>query len=67
MSLSTGTIKHYNAERGYGFIKQDNGGDDLFVHVSGVEEGSVLSAGKRVQYKEEPGRKGPQAAEVSEI
>ena len=48
-----GTVKFFNAERGYGFIKPDDGGRDIFVHISAVERAgmSTLNEGQRLTYE----------------
>jgi len=64
--MSTGTVKFFNSEKGFGFIVQDDGGKDLFVHCSEIqnyEEGSV-SEGQKVEYEVGEGRKGPCATDV---
>ncbi|GLK78185.1 cold-shock protein [Methylopila jiangsuensis] len=56
----SGTVKFFNAEKGYGFIKPDDGGSDIFVHVSAVTRSglSSLSEGQHVSFDVEPDRKG---------
>ena len=51
--MATGTVKWFNAQKGYGFIVQDNGGPDVFVHISAVERAglSSLNEGQVVQYE----------------
>ena len=55
-----GTVKFFNAERGYGFIKPDGGGRDIFVHITAVEQADLqtLNEGQRVSYETEPDKKG---------
>jgi CspA family cold shock protein len=56
----TGTIKFFNAERGYGFIKPDDGGRDVFVHITAVERAGLkdLTEGQRITFEVEPDKKG---------
>ena len=62
----TGTVKWFNAERGYGFIALANGGKDVFVHVSALENSGLtgLSEGQSVIVDVVAGRKGPEAARL---
>ena len=55
-----GTVKFFNAERGYGFIKPDDGGRDIFVHVTAVERAGLksLNEGQRISFDVEPDKKG---------
>ncbi|MBX9739494.1 MAG: cold shock domain-containing protein [Beijerinckiaceae bacterium] len=63
-----GTVKFFNAEKGYGFIKPDDGGRDIFVHVTAVESAGLrsLSEGQRITYEIEPDKKGkgPKAVDL---
>lgn len=68
MAKAKGTIKFFNAQKGFGFITPDNGGKDLFVHSNNViGDARSLREGQKVQYVEGPGRKGPEATEVEVI
>ena len=55
-----GTVKFFNAERGYGFIKPDDGGRDVFVHITAVERAGLKSLveGQRISFDVEPDKKG---------
>jgi cold shock protein len=57
--MPTGTVKWFNSQKGYGFIQPDNGGKDVFVHVSAVERAglSSLNEGQKVSYEEQQDRK----------
>lgn len=63
-----GTVKFFNADKGYGFIKPDDGGRDIFVHITAVERAGLasLSEGQRVTYEIEPDKKGkgPKAVDL---
>jgi cold shock protein len=66
----TGTVKWFNATKGYGFIgRDDNGGDDVFVHFSSIQmEGyRALKQGQKVEFEVEQGPKGLQAANVTAV
>ena len=68
MSKSRGTLKFFNAQKGYGFITPDDGSKDLFVHTSNIEGGgATLREGQKVEYVLGHGRKGPEATEVHAI
>ncbi|WP_434355594.1 cold-shock protein [Parasalinivibrio latis] len=69
MAKSTGLVKWFNEEKGFGFITQDNGGADVFVHFrSIVSDGfKTLSEGQKVSFDVEQGQKGPQAANVTAL
>lgn len=59
MSLQ-GTVKFFNADKGYGFIKPDDGSRDIFVHITAVEQAGLrsLNEGQRISYDVEPDKKG---------
>ncbi|MCT8003039.1 cold-shock protein [Sphingomonas sanguinis] len=59
-----GTVKFFNADKGYGFITPDNGGTDAFVHVSAVERAGMitLQQNQRIGYELEQDRRGKMAA-----
>jgi len=64
--MATGTVKWFNAEKGFGFIAQDDGGADVFVHFSAItgEGYKELREGQKVDYEVTQGQKGPQAQNV---
>ena len=62
--MATGTVKWFNSTKGYGFIAPDNGGSDVFVHISAVEQAGLsgLNDNQKVTYDIETGRNGREAA-----
>jgi CspA family cold shock protein len=64
----TGTVKWFNASKGFGFIEQDEG-EDVFVHYSAIAGDGYrsLEEGQRVEYEVVEGERGPQAQEVSAL
>ena len=66
--MASGTVKWFNAEKGFGFIAQDNG-SDVFVHYSAIEESGFksLNEGDQVEFQVVQGAKGPQAQAVKKV
>ncbi|MBT2644221.1 MULTISPECIES: cold-shock protein [Bacillaceae] len=66
--MEQGTVKWFNAEKGFGFIERE-GGDDVFVHFSAIQsEGfKSLDEGQKVSFDVEQGARGPQAANVNKL
>ncbi|SFN31016.1 cold-shock DNA-binding protein family [Pseudonocardia ammonioxydans] len=64
--MPQGTVKWFNAEKGYGFITPDGGGQDLFVHFSAIQSSGyrTLDEGQTVTFEVTQGQKGPQADQV---
>ncbi|MFF4580407.1 cold-shock protein [Streptomyces sp. NPDC001389] len=67
--MATGTVKWFNAEKGFGFIQQDDGGPDVFVHFSAIQAQGYKSLDENalVEYEVTQGTKGPQAEMVRPI
>ena len=67
--MKLGTVKWFNNAKGYGFIRPDEGGEDLFVHFSYIEmEGyKTLKAGQAVSYEETPADKGVHATNIQSV
>ncbi len=64
--MPEGTVKWFNADKGYGFITPAEGGEDLFVHFSAIQVDGykTLDEGQRVSFEMGQGQKGPQANDV---
>ncbi len=64
--MATGTVKWFNDSKGYGFIAQDGGGEDLFAHFSAIQASGfkTLKEGQKVSFDVVDGPKGKQAANI---
>jgi CspA family cold shock protein len=64
--MSQGAVKWFNAEKGFGFIAQEDGGDDVFVHYSAIQSQGYksLDENQKVEFDVTQGPKGPQAENV---
>ena len=62
--MATGTVKWFNADKGYGFIAPDNGGEDVFVHITAVQRAGLdgLNDNQKVSFEVETGRNVREAA-----
>ena len=67
--MATGTVKFFNAEKGYGFISREQGEPDVFVHYSNIQGDGYksLDEGQKVEFDVAPGRKGEEAQNVRVI
>ena len=65
--MATGTVKWFNADKGYGFIQPDDGSADVFAHFSAINSAGYrsLDEGDQVEYDVEQGPKGPQASNIT--
>ena len=64
--MNTGKVKFFNDSKGFGFITPDNGGDDLFVHISAISD-ATLNENDKVEFEVGEGQKGPCAVQVKKI
>ena len=67
--MAQGTVKWFNAEKGFGFIAQDGGGEDVFVHFSAIamDGFKTLAEGQEVEFEIQTGAKGLHAANVQRV
>ena len=67
--MAQGTVKWFNADKGFGFIAPDDGTPDVFVHYSAIDAGGyrTLEENQKVEYTVQQGPKGPQAAQVRAV
>ncbi len=67
--MATGTVKWFNAEKGFGFIAPDDGGADVFAHYSAIQTSGyrTLEENQKVQFDITQGPKGPQAENISPV
>jgi CspA family cold shock protein len=67
-AMTIGTVKFFNAGKGFGFISPSDGGKDVFVHISAVEASGLgsLSEGQKVSFDIQPDAKGPKAVNLKE-
>ena len=67
--MAPGTVKWFNSEKGFGFIAQDKGGADVFVHYSEIQGQGfrTLEENQRVEFEVTQGQKGPQAANIRSV
>jgi CspA family cold shock protein len=67
--MTTGTVKWFNADKGFGFITPEDGSKDVFAHFSAINSGGfrALNENDRVEFETQDGPKGPQAANITVI
>ena len=63
--MATGTVKWFNPGKGFGFVAPEDGGKDVFIHVSALERAGIsgLAEGQKIEYQVTPGRDGRSSAE----
>ena len=67
--MSTGTVKWYNARKGFGFVEQESGDKDIFVHASAVKSAGLrrLQEGQKISFDVEDSPKGPNAINIKVV
>ncbi len=66
VARSTGTVKFFNLQKGFGFITPDDGGKELFIHISNIQgDATSVREGQKVEFEKGEGRKGPEAISVT--
>jgi CspA family cold shock protein len=67
--MATGTVKWFNAEKGFGFIAPDDGGSDVFAHYSAISSSGyrTLDENQKVEFEITQGQKGPQAENIRPV
>ncbi len=67
--MATGTVKWFNADKGFGFIAPDDGGEDVFAHYSAIQSSGykTLNENQKVEFDVEQGQKGLQAANIRAV
>ncbi|MBO9704907.1 cold-shock protein [Arthrobacter sp.] len=67
--MATGTVKWFNAEKGFGFISPDDGSQDVFAHFSAINSSGYrsLEENQKVSFEVQQGPKGPQAANIQAV
>ncbi|MFA7298170.1 MAG: cold-shock protein [Candidatus Absconditabacterales bacterium] len=65
--MATGTVKFFNTTKGFGFITPEDGSKDVFVHISGLTEGTTIEENDTVSFETEEGQKGINAINVEKI
>lgn len=67
--MATGTVKWFNAQKGYGFIQPEDGSKDVFVHISAVERAGLMSLneGQKISYEIERGQQGKTSAVALQV